>query len=205
MKSAGRPPPSVATLLRRPDCPSYRASWTWARGWSVWYCKGLFHFSPQWLYVSFPFAKVLTSWQCTHQMDEFWVHSVEPEGSLLTLGTGAGPTKLKYMKQTSLLFRSGCSLGFISGWADQRLDSITFHWRCPKGPQEVFDCFFKDSTLSFQKDSNRCLIVILDSKSTHRTPLSFQILASMRIRQEEMRLNKSQDLTRWQWWRWCCY
>ena len=33
--------------------------------------------------------------------------------------------------------RSGCSLGFISGWADQRLDSITFHWRCPRAPQQV--------------------------------------------------------------------
>jgi len=35
--------------------------------------------------------------------------------------------------------RSGCSLGFISGWADQRLDSIVFHWRCPKGPQQFSD------------------------------------------------------------------
>jgi len=35
--------------------------------------------------------------------------------------------------------RSGCSLGFISGWADQRLDSIVFHWRCPRGPQQFSD------------------------------------------------------------------
>ena len=32
--------------------------------------------------------------------------------------------------------RHSCSLGFISGWADRRLDSLTLHWRCPPGERE---------------------------------------------------------------------
>ena len=32
--------------------------------------------------------------------------------------------------------RYSCSLGYISGWAGARLDSVSFHWRCPpKAPQ----------------------------------------------------------------------
>ena len=46
---------------------------------------------------------------------------------------------LKFEDFKIFLNRSGCSLGFISGWADQRLDSVIFHWRCPKGPQQVSD------------------------------------------------------------------
>ena len=85
-------------------------------------------------------------------MEEFWGRLVGPGEWPLTLGTGAGFCLIQFKLQIGftsletldfkmfLLNRSGCSLGFISGWADQRLDSITFHWRCPRGPQQVFTC-----------------------------------------------------------------
>ena len=31
-----------------------------------------------------------------------------------------------------------CFLGWISGQSDRRLDSISFHWKCPKEPSHMY-------------------------------------------------------------------
>jgi hypothetical protein len=59
----------------------------------------------------------------------------------LTLHTSQGRTLGPFGGTGGLPFDTGdwgrraCSLGFVSGWADRRLDSLTLHWRCPAPPK----------------------------------------------------------------------
>ena len=49
--------------------------------------------------------------------------------------------------------RIHCFLGWISGQSDQRLDGISFHWKCPKEPSHVYPEEYQSYTREYQMSS----------------------------------------------------
>ena len=72
--------------------------------------------------------------------------------------------------------RIHCFLGWISGQSDQRLDGISFHWKCPKEPSHVYPEEYQSYTREYRISSSN---VYKSSTSTNVCQYKLYLILGM--------------------------